>query len=80
MSKQADRLADLRTARTNQRQLELDIAADVKTLRDAGVTWELIGSELGISKQAAQQRYGHKDHWTATDTAAGLTPSMLRKP
>lgn len=43
-------------------------------------TWQTIGSALGITKQAAQQRYGHKNHWTAADTTAGLTPSMLAKP
>jgi hypothetical protein len=68
---------------------ELEALADAQTylntwrsmvVHDAhanGHTWATIGNALGITKQAAQQRYGHKNHWTAADTAAGLTPSMF---
>lgn len=55
-------------------------ATVVHQAREKGYTWEAIGRALAISKQAAQQRYGRKNYWTAADTAAGLTPSMLAKP
>ena len=63
-------------------QVHLDAwrAGIVHQAREKKYTWQTIGSALAITKQAAQQRYGHKDHWTAADTAAGLTPSMLAKP
>lgn len=57
--------------------LETATADLVHQARDERVTWLEIGQALGITKQAAQQRYGHKNHWTAADTAAGQTPSMF---
>jgi hypothetical protein len=41
---------------------ELDdvIAAAVIGLRDAGYSWAEIGSRLGTSKQACQQRWGRR--------------------
>ena len=59
---------------------ELATAQTVDAARAEGATWSTIGMALGMTKQAAQQRYGHKDYWTAADTTAGLTPSMLSKP
>jgi len=37
-------------------QGDLEIA--VERAKDAGATWEAIGGTLGISRQAAQQRFG----------------------
>lgn len=31
---------------------------NVKRARDMGATWEQVGAALGVSRQAAQQRYG----------------------
>lgn len=38
--------------------LEREIAVCVSAARAAGVPWSRIGEALGVSKQAAQQRYG----------------------
>lgn len=40
------------------RARERQIAAAVQHHRRAGVPWSVIGASLGVSKQAAQQRYG----------------------
>jgi hypothetical protein len=77
MSKPESYLESVRTANAELHQLELDIAYDIAAARNAGVTWQAIGDALTITKQAAQQKYGHKDHWTAANTAAGRTPSMF---
>jgi len=77
MNKPESYLASIRTARTELRQLELDIAYDVKAARDAGVPWSAIGDALQVTRQAAQMRYGHTNHWTAADTTAGQTPSIF---
>ena len=73
-------LESIRRERIKARQIAGYIEEDVHKAKSAGATWEQIGDALAITKQAAQQRYGHKDPWTAADTAAGLTPSMLAKP
>lgn len=39
-------------------QCEQRIAQDVADARGAGLSWKKIGATLGISAQAAQQRYG----------------------
>jgi hypothetical protein len=38
--------------------VEQSIRLQVATARDAGASWAEIGRALGVSKQAAQQRYG----------------------
>lgn len=41
------------------RELEAEIAGQVAAARAEGMTWQAVGACLGgISKQAAQQRYG----------------------
>jgi hypothetical protein len=37
------------------------VAEAVKGLRGHGYSWAEIGSRLGITRQAAQQRWGHSD-------------------
>lgn len=44
-------LAQLRTA-------EQRLAEAVQACRDAGMTWQYIADDLGVTKQGAQQRYG----------------------
>ena len=39
--------------------LDDDIRQAVKGLRGFGYSWAEIGSRLGITRQAAQQRWGH---------------------
>lgn len=49
-------LADLATARA---ELEAAQTQTVLTARACGISWAAIGDALGITRQAAQQRYGH---------------------
>ena len=58
--------------------LEQATAQLVADARRQGVSWHEIGMSMGMTRQAAQQRYGSRKEWTKADTAAGLTPSMLR--
>lgn len=37
---------------------ELDLRAAVRAARAAGDSWTIVGAALGVSKQAAQQRFG----------------------
>lgn len=39
-------------------EIDAAIAEAVKGLRDCGYSWAEIGSRLGITRQAAQQRWG----------------------
>lgn len=41
-------------------QLEIVTALAVHDARDAGTSWQDVGRALGISKQAAHQRYGKR--------------------
>lgn len=38
--------------------LEAELRAEVKHARNMGETWAAIGDTLGITRQAAQQRFG----------------------
>lgn len=49
------RLAELELAR---RALEAEMDAEVRAMREAGDTWARVGACLGVTRQAAQQRYG----------------------
>lgn len=49
------RLADLRA---EMARIESNIASAVSDDRLAGIAWSAIGSALGMTRQAAQQRYG----------------------
>jgi hypothetical protein len=48
----------LRRAALSRARSERQIADAVAIARRAGISWKRIGAELGISAQAAQQRYG----------------------
>ena len=40
-------------------EIDTTIGQAVKGLREFGYSWAEIGSRLGITRQAAQQRWGH---------------------
>ena len=48
----------LRRAALARAQSERHVGEAVEAARRAGISWKRIGTELGISAQAAQQRYG----------------------
>ena len=49
-------LLELEQIRASVRAMEVEV---IRLMREAGVTWEAIGDELGISGQAAGKRYRH---------------------
>lgn len=49
--------ANLRYLVLLREELEHATAAAVRRVRNQGTTWELIANGLGVTKQAAQQRY-----------------------
>jgi hypothetical protein len=49
-----------------------EVEYSVRAARRHGATWRQIGDELGISKQAAQQRYGRHDLRAPCLTCASL--------
>lgn len=49
---------DLRDAVIGRGQAEAQVAAQVAVARAAGVSWAVIATVLGTSRQGAQQRYG----------------------
>jgi uncharacterized protein with PIN domain len=52
------------------------IATAVSHLRDHHeFSWAAIGDAVGTTRQAAQQRYGRKDHPTCTTTSSTSRPS-----
>jgi hypothetical protein len=40
------------------RDAELHVKQAVRACREAEISWTVIGAQFGISKQAAQQRFG----------------------
>ena len=53
-SEQLGRLASLHALRN---EVDIEIAKSVGASRELGVTWTGIGAQLGVSGQAAQQRF-----------------------
>ena len=51
-------LAVLRGLIAERRDVEGRIALTVQKLRASGASWTVIGDMLGVSRSAAQQRYG----------------------
>ncbi len=51
-------LRSLAPAATGLAALEASIREQVEELRRRGVTWERIGAAMGVTRQAAQQRFG----------------------
>lgn len=53
-----------------QRQMDASIAAAVGGLRQAGYSWAEIGRRAGMTKQAAQQRWGRSAAQHAQESIA----------
>ena len=49
--------SNLRSIARDLEALNLELFRTVTQARDEGQTWEQIGTSLGISRQAAQQRF-----------------------
>jgi hypothetical protein len=53
-----------------------DLPIFVSAARRSGATWEQIGDALGVSRQAAQQRYGQHE---SGDLPSGARPPTTNK-
>ena len=62
-----DYLTGIALARVVADEGNLSLARWVSGTRRAGVSWKDIGETLGISRQAAQQRFGHDPDATKAD-------------
>ena len=56
-SPQVDVLDWISTAHEQTKNAETNLTAAVTRARQTGVSWSVIGTQLGISRQAAQQRF-----------------------
>ena len=45
----------------SREQVDKEVAAAVRALRDRGVTWTKLGAALGISRQSAWERYSGEE-------------------
>lgn len=72
-------LAALIDAARAQAQAETDVAAAVGLARAAGASWGHIGDAVGVSRQAAQQRWRNVAG-PASGSQAGLTPPTSPSP
>jgi hypothetical protein len=67
----------LRRALIARARSERQVADAVAAARLAGLSWSRIGKELGVSAQAAQQRYGFVEATSCSaDAAPRLTPRL----
>ena len=60
-SQQRNVLSGLREAQEALRRDEQQVARLVAAAREYGISWQSIGKVLGISKQAAWERFGRGD-------------------
>jgi predicted DNA-binding protein (UPF0251 family) len=66
-------LADLdQVAKIHQRVMD---AAVIRLVEQEGYSWAQVGAELGVSRQAAQQRFGHL---VKSRRTRGAQPANLR--
>ena len=60
-SQQANVLSGLREAHASLRSNQTRVESLVAAAREYGISWQSIGTVLGISKQAAWERFGKTD-------------------
>lgn len=58
LARDVDRLNALTKLKLERVRLEVEIRREVRAARRAGATWAKVGEALGVSLQAAQDRYG----------------------
>lgn len=68
---QAEHVNTLESLYTVTRWADGAIRTAVHEARSEGQTWQTIAEALNVTKQAAQQKYGHTRKWTKADTEAG---------
>ena len=56
-----DAVAALRALTVERAQVEGRITVTVQELRAAGASWSVVGDALGVSRSAAQKRYGRDE-------------------
>lgn len=68
-------------ARAARSETDVLLAAAVQSARGAGCTWEQVGTVLGMTRQAAQQRYGQPDgSAAAAATGGGSAERLILRP
>lgn len=72
-SRQTQQLEALGRLADQAMDLDESIAAQVKQLRRANVSWTAIAQMLGVTRQAAQQRYGRD-----SESIKYVSPDLLR--
>lgn len=75
-----DHLALIRTSAEAEREVRGILRQAVESARAGGVSWAAIGAELGMTRQAAQQRFGDAGRSDAAepDTTGEAVPSEYR--
>lgn len=59
--KEPEAVAQLRALVAERAQLDGRIAVSVQELRTAGASWSVVGDVLGVSRSAAQKRFGRDE-------------------
>ena len=59
--REPDDVVELRRLVGARAQLDGQIAVSVQQLRVAGASWSVVGEVLGVSRSAAQKRYGRDE-------------------
>ncbi|WP_395245537.1 hypothetical protein ACGGZK_06910 [Agromyces sp. MMS24-K17] len=62
-------LALIRSSAAAEREVRVALRQAVESARAGGVSWSAIGTELGMSRQAAQQRFGDGSRTDASGEA-----------
>ncbi|WP_246205833.1 hypothetical protein [Agromyces salentinus] len=73
-----EHLALIRASSDAERDVRAILRQAVESARAGGVSWAAIGAELGMTRQAAQQRFGDARADAGTDAAAGADAAEYR--